>query len=147
MDQGLLILQYYALEPLVLKFFAWRHLGKMKPGKWKFEHWHIIAACLVAYDMFAVNFAYFLSLWLRFDGKVSAIPHDYYLAWSSMVPAYSVICLLVFGVLRLYKSIWRFASIVELERVVLACIITCSAHAMLITKFFRRMPVSYYIFG
>ena len=119
----------------------------MKPEKWKFEHWHVIAACLVAYDMFAVNFAYFLALWLRFDGKVSSIPHDYYLAWSNMVPSYSVICLLVFGVLRLYKSIWRFASIVELERVVLACLVTCITHAVLITNFFRRMPVSYYIFG
>ena len=119
----------------------------MKPVKWKFEHWHVIAVFLVAYDMFAVNFAYYLSLWLRFDGKASAIPRGYYLAWNSMVPAYSVICLLVFGVLRLYKSIWRFASIVELERVLLACIVTCSAHAVLITNFYCRMPVSYYVFG
>ena len=119
----------------------------MKLEKWKFEHWHVIAGFLIAYDIFAVNFAYFIALWLRFDGKVSAIPHDYNLAWTSMVPAYSVICLLVFGVLRLYKSIWRFASIVELERVVLACLVTCCAHTVLITSFFRRMPVSYYIFG
>ena len=119
----------------------------MKPEKWKFEHWHVIAVFLIAYDIFAVNFAYFLALWLRFDGKVSSIPHDYYLAWSNMVPAYSVICLLVFGVLRLYKSIWRFASIVELERVALACLVTCITHAALITNFFQRMPVSYYIFG
>ena len=32
-----------------------------------FEHWHLIALCLVIYDMAAVSCAYLAALWLRFD--------------------------------------------------------------------------------
>ena len=32
---------------------------------------------LVLYDMFAVALAYFLALWIRFDGRFSQIPREY----------------------------------------------------------------------
>ena len=48
-----------------------------KIGKRQIEHWHIIALVLIIYDYVAVCAAYFLALWLRFDGKYSAIPQQY----------------------------------------------------------------------
>ena len=38
------------------------------------EHWKIIAFYLLAYDIIAINFSYFLGLWLRFDFHFSRIP-------------------------------------------------------------------------
>ena len=41
-------------------------------------HWRTVALLLTIYDVIAVNLAYFLALWLRFDCNYSAI-YPYYL--------------------------------------------------------------------
>ena len=78
--------------------------------KRRFEHWHVIAACLTIYDVIAVNAAYLIALWLRFDCAYSQIPKEYLQAYLRFVPVYTLFSMLVFRTLRLYKSIWRFAS-------------------------------------
>ncbi len=111
------------------------------------EHWHTVALVLMAYDVLAVNASYFLALLLRFDFQMSKIPDDYFSAWLDFVPVYTIVCLLVFWGLRLYRSIWRFASYYELIRTVYASLITAFMHVVLITILFKRMPISYYLFG
>ncbi|MBQ6555382.1 MAG: polysaccharide biosynthesis protein, partial [Firmicutes bacterium] len=49
--------------------------------------------------------------------------------------------------MRLYNSIWRFASYRELTHVFSSCIITSVFHTVFITLIFHRMPISYYAFG
>ena len=110
-------------------------------------HWQGVALLLCLYDALAVNLAYFLSLWFRFDCRFSEIPGDYLLAWRGFAPAYTVICLAVFWKLRLYRSIWRFASYSELVRVIASSFITGIIHIVAITSLFRRMPITYYVFG
>lgn len=113
----------------------------------KLEHWKVVAACLVIYDMMAVVLSYFLALWLRFDTTYSAIPAEYLEAFRDFIPFYAVICILIFWRLRLYKSIWRFASYNELLRCIFSSAITSFIHIVGITVIFRRMPVSYYFIG
>ena len=113
-------------------------------GLW---HWQGVAIMLALYDVVVVNLAYFLSLWLRFDCHFTEIPGDYLRVWSSFAPAYTVICLVVFWRLRLYRSIWRFASYSELVRVIVSSIVTNGLHTILITTLFRRMPITYYVIG
>ena len=120
---------------------------KIKPKLLEFKHWHIIAIYLVIYDLLAVNGAYFLSLWMRFDCQYSLISKDYLMSWLKFVPIYAIFCLLTFFVLRLYQSLWRFASYTELTRVVLSTIITSVFHGIFITLLFTQMPISYYIVG
>lgn len=116
-------------------------------GKRKIEHWQIIAILLAIYDTIVVNLSYGITLWLRFDMRYSAIPKDYKMAWLQMIPIYTVFCLATFWILRLYKSIWRFASFSELLRVALSSVITGAFHVVVTLLFFRRMPLTYYIFG
>ncbi len=111
------------------------------------EHWKIVALYLILYDVIAVNVSYFLGLWLRFDLHYGAIPKEYIIAFLEFAPIYTVVCLLVFGRLHLYSSVWRFASFTELNRVMLATIITTIFQFVGITVFFHRMPVSYYLVG
>jgi len=118
-----------------------------KKKRFSFEHWHKIALCLMAYDVVAMGGAYFLALWLRFDCTFSAIPGYYLTAWLSFFPIYAVIGIAVFWTLRLYKSLWRFASYTELKLVIFASVILAIVHTVLITVFFLRMPISYYIIG
>ncbi len=123
-----------------------RITGKL--AKWlHLEHWQIIMIFLIVYDVIAVNGVYLLALWLRFDFRFASIPDYFFNAWRAFVPIYSVICLITFWLLRLYKSIWRFASFPELARVAASSGITGVLHAALITIFFQRMPISYYIMG
>lgn len=87
--------------------------GSMK----KLEHWKVIAIYLIIYDMIAVNFSYFMALLVRFDFRYSSIPTDYFDAWRSFAPIYTIIILAVFGCMHLYNSVWRFASFHELIKI------------------------------
>ena len=113
----------------------------------RLQHWSIIAICLVCYDMVAVSVSYFAALMLRFDMRFSMIPLHYFEPWLKFAPFYAVYCVIIFWAFRLYKSIWRFASITELERIIVATIITTVAHAFIITLVMQRMPISYYMMG
>ena len=120
---------------------------KLQKIRRRIEHWQIIAFYLVVYDIVAVNLSYFGALWLRFDLRFSSIPEVYLSAFLRFAPFYTVFCILVFAVLRLYNSLWRFASISELNRVLVATAGTTLFQMVGITVFVQRMPVSYYIFG
>lgn len=111
------------------------------------RHWQFITVGLMLYDIVAVNAAFVLALWLRFDCQFSTIP-DYYLeAYFKFAPIYTIVCVLVFWGLKLYRSIWRFASYSELMRVATATVVTGIIHLVGITTLFIRMPISYYFFG
>ena len=116
-------------------------------GRFRMEHWQIVALYLMLYDVLAVNAAYFMGLWLRFDCRYSMIPYNYLYSYLKFIPIYSVCCVGVFWALRLYKSLWRFASYSELSRVILSSIVTFVIHTAGITLLFGRMPLSYYFFG
>ncbi|MBR5343066.1 MAG: polysaccharide biosynthesis protein [Oscillospiraceae bacterium] len=125
---------------------AWKLRNRISRAL-RLKHWQLVTAFLILYDVVAVSLSFFLALWLRFDLTFSAIP-DYYLnACTRFSPIYALICIAVFWLLRLYRSIWRFASFKELERILLACLITVPLHAILIRLLFTRMPISYFVFG
>ena len=115
--------------------------------KKKIEHWQVISLYLVIYDVFAVNLAYLMALWFRFDCQFSLIPEVYLKAWIQCAPFYTVLCLAVFTVLKLYRSLWRFAGYSELLRVTAATVLTGFLHYVGITLLFEAMPISYILFG
>lgn len=117
------------------------------PKKRRFEHWQVISLYLVLYDIIAVNASYFVALLLRFDFRYSAIPETYLSAYTRFIPLYTVFCIIVFMFLRLYKSLWRYASFSELNRLIVSSFITFLFHTVFVTLFFQRMPISYYIVG
>ncbi len=123
-------------------------MGSEKSSRGKgIKHWEIIAIYLVIYDIIAINFSYFAGLWLRFDLHYSHIPKEYFNAFLKFAPFYTFFSIIVFMTLRLYKSLWRFASFTELNRIIISSIITTIFHAAGITIFITRMPFSYYIIG
>lgn len=115
--------------------------------KAKIQHWKVIAFYLVVYDIIAVNFSYFLGLWLRFDLQYSNIPREYLSAFLKFAPVYTVAVVIVFYILRLYNSLWRFASFDEMNRIFAASVITTVIQIVGITALFVRMPFSYYVVG
>ncbi len=111
------------------------------------QHWKVISLYLTVYDVIIVNLSYFLALWLRFDCSYSLMPRHYVEAWFRFVPVYTLFCVIIFRVFRLYSSLWRYASFSELIRVTLATLTASLFHTAAITLFVLRMPLSYYFSG
>ena len=120
---------------------------KSKRFKLHLARWKVITLYLMAYDVLAVNVAYFAALLLRFDLQYSAIPQAYLHDYLCFAPIYTVFCLILFFKSKLYQSIWQYASITEASRVVVASVIATLFQVVGITLLFGRMPISYYIFG
>ena len=117
--------------------------NKMK----KIEHWQVIAMLLMLYDFVAVSVSYYLALWVRFDCKFSQIETQYLQAYYKSILVYAAFCVIVSCCVRLYKSIWRFASYMELQRVIIVTAVSSISYIAVMTAFVERMPVSYYIIG
>lgn len=118
-----------------------------KGSKRKIEHWQVVRLLLMVYDFAAVIVSFGIALWLRFDCKVTSVEPQYLTTYTKTVIIYALFCLVVFWFLRLYKSIWRFASYSELLRVILATVVTGVIYTGSLLVFNLHMPVSYYVIG
>ena len=118
-----------------------------KGSKRKFEHWQVVRLLLMVYDFAAVIVSFGIALWLRFDCKVTSVESQYLTTYTKTIIIYALFCLVVFWFLRLYKSIWRFASYSELLRVILATVVTGVIYTGSLLVFNLHMPVSYYVIG
>lgn len=127
----------------------WRRgsITAMKKGSEKFKHWKLISLYLVIYDIFAVNVSYLAALFFRFDMHISSIPPEYMHAFIKFAPIYTIFSLFVFHILRLYNSLWQFASFDELNRIIISSIFTTLFQVAFMTILMMRMPISYYVFG
>ena len=115
--------------------------------KYNIQHWQIIAVLLIVYDLFAVSFAYFFTLWIRFDMRYSSIPAECLEKFYRFLPVYLIICFVIFWFFRLYKSLWRYASLPEVTRIIAASGIASVLHVAIQWLMFGRMPLSYYFGG
>ena len=104
---------------------------------------------IVILDTIAVNASYFVALIFRqsFQANFYQGLSDYLTVFIRFVPLYSVFCVVMFFVFRLYDGLWRYASIYDMSRIALANIVTALFHAAGALLFSYRMPVSYYITG
>lgn len=113
----------------------------------KMEHWEVVTLLLMLYDFVAIIVSYMAALLIRFDLRFNSIDTKYLHAFYKSILLYAAFCVVLFWFLRLYKSIWRFASFTELLRVILATSISGVVYIVVMTAFVLRMPVSYYIVG
>lgn len=118
-----------------------------KGSKRKIEHWQVVRLLLMVYDFIAVIVSFGIALWLRFDCKVTSVEPQYLTNYTKTIIIYALFCLVVFWFLRLYKSIWRFASYSELMRVILATVVTGVIYTGSLLIINLHMPVSYYVIG
>lgn len=118
-----------------------------KGSKRKIEHWQVVRLLLMVYDFIAVIVSFGIALWLRFDCKVTSVEPQYLTNYTKTIIIYALFYLVVFWFLRLYKSIWRFASYSELMRVILATVVTGVIYTGSLLIINLHMPVSYYVIG
>lgn len=108
---------------------------------------NIVSLLLLVYDIVVINLAYFAALWLRFDCQFSQIPDKYLEPAIQIVPLYTIAMVAALAALRLYRSVWRYASVPELVRVFGASLIGAGVQIAGSLIFWERMPISYYFIG
>lgn len=109
----------------------------------------LLRVVLVIYDIIAVNLAYFVALVVRFyvNFEFNEWAVKYVPAFLSFAPWYTAFCLIVFWAFRLYNSRWQYAGLGDLNRILLACVVTCVGQVLGSIAFVMRMPVTYYLIG
>ncbi len=118
-----------------------------KPRAFYIEHWQVIAFILMMYDFVTIAFSYFFGLWLRFDFRFLRIPEAYLRVYYKLIVPYALVCIFIYWVFKLYRSIWRFASYNELTNIILSNIV-CGLFNYAVTKIFgARMPISFHVVG
>lgn len=115
--------------------------------KKRIEHWEVVTGILMVCDFMAICFSYLLALLVRFDFKFSSIESQYLQGCYKSVLFYALFCVILFWFLKLYKSIWRFASYSELLRVILATVISGVLYPIVMLATHNKMPASYYLIG
>ena len=76
---------------------------------------------LICLDIVFINLSSFLALWLRFNMHISEINERYLASVIELMPINTIVTVGIYALLRLYTSLWRFASIKELVYVLEGC--------------------------
>ena len=112
----------------------------------KSKSWWTVAFILLLYDLLTVVASYYLALAVRFEDFFN-IPHNYFDGYLLALKFVPFLCVLIYMMLRLYSSIWKFASYHELVKCILAIGVSVPLHWLILGISFGRMPISYYVFG
>ena len=78
---------------------------------------------MVFLDIITIALAYFLALFARFDFSFSNVPEEYLYATMRYAPIAIVVSIIVYYIARLYHSIWRYASVTEVYRIVISYVV------------------------
>lgn len=120
----------------------------MGKGTRKFAmKWIHRALLLLLADALSIAFVYYAALVLRFDFRPWQIPEYYIQGYLWSMPYWIAVTAVVFYGCRLYHSIWRLASVAELEKILTAYLLLIPAYAGGALFMDLHMPASYYLMG
>lgn len=102
---------------------------------------------LVFTDIMIVLVSYFMALMLRFDFVFSSIPQEYLICYMWSMPFWVISTVVVFYLCKLYHSIWRLASVAELQMSLTAYMILAIVYSIGMLFMHMKMPRSYYFIG
>ena len=93
-------------------------------------------------DGIIVVFSVFLGLWVRFEFSIGSIPQQYKSALLYFLPIVVIATYIVYYFMRLYRSVWRFASLTEALRIVESYLILLFVYFGTLFIPAARLPVS-----
>ncbi len=101
---------------------------------------------LIAYDALAVAASAFLALYLRANLVFSDINPEFLVTIKETVLITMAITIAVFWFFRLYHSLWEFASVNEMQNLVVACSVMTVIQYVMIRLLRMPIPRSYPLF-
>ncbi len=95
------------------------------------------------FDLIILNLASFMALWVRFEFDLQALSQEVFLEnVLYFVPFYTIISLCIFAGMRLYNSLWEFANIDEIFKIICASLLAVLVQTILMYVFDVR-----YLYG
>ena len=112
----------------------------------KEKAYRIRVCILLIADIIVINICSLLALLVRFDFRFSAIDEKYLNHATVYSPINTLTIVLILWLFRLYSSVWTYASVSELKKIVLATATNLVVQTVCMHKVFNKpMPRSYYI--
>jgi FlaA1/EpsC-like NDP-sugar epimerase len=99
---------------------------------------------LIITDIALINGSLMLALVMRFDVNISSIEPQYIQHFKDTWLIYTIATLIIFWFFRMYHSLWQYASIAELYKIVEACIVAEVTYLALSAILGKMMPRSCY---
>lgn len=100
--------------------------------------------CLILCDMAVIVASSALGLLLRFDLTFSKVEPRFIETLWRYLPVNMICTLIIFYILRLYHSIWKYAGIVEMQNVTAACVLSTLIQYAGLNIMDYPMPRSYH---
>lgn len=109
---------------------------------------------LVVWDAVCINLCSFAALFIRYElkwdrfirsGITDDYPQGYVTTLLEMIVVNTIITLIIFALLRLYNSIWRYASLREVLNIAVACGFSVVVHFLTVFGTYRKLPRSYFV--
>lgn len=101
---------------------------------------------MIAWDIIMIQVAVGMSILLRFDMSFEKVASDYWMNVISYAWINTLITLVIFMAFRLYTSLWKYAGIVEISSIAVACCCSSAFQFGGMRLLQYDMPRSYYIF-
>lgn len=104
---------------------------------------------VVLLDIIAVNAAYYLTLLIRFyvNFELNPSAKGHLADFWRFAPYYTVCCIIVFAIFRLYNNMWKYAGVNDMHRILGANAVTVVIQVVGTLLFVNRMPLTYYVIG
>ena len=101
---------------------------------------------LLCADIICINACSLLALLVRFDFRYSSIETSYLIKATHYSPINTLTIIFILWIFRLYSSIWTYASVNELKKIILATGTNFVVQFICMHRIFNKaMPISYYL--
>lgn len=102
--------------------------------------------CLCVVDILSIIVNSYLSLIVRYELHYHLIPHQYIVSIRTYMVISIITTIIIFIILKLYRSVWSYASIHEFVYIFAACILSTAFQALGMQFLMLIVPRSYYLF-
>ena len=99
---------------------------------------------LIITDIILINGCVLLALVMRFDVNITSIEPQYIDNVKDTWLIFTIMTLVIFWVFRMYHSLWQYASIAELYKIVEACVVADVAYLAMTAISGKMLPRSCY---
>ncbi len=99
---------------------------------------------LILLDILLINFVSYAAIIMRFDFSISKVDVRYYEILLHYMPIHTLLTLGIFFLFRLYHSLWKYASIEEMNNIIFACGVSIIVEYIGMNITGHPMPRSYW---
>lgn len=101
--------------------------------------------CLIVLDIFLIILSSLMALATRFEFDVRQIPEEFFSVLLDYGVLMIFVTLIVFGVFRIYSSLWEYAGLEETFKIIGAVVFSSLCDMAIVVGMGKHLPRSYYV--